>query len=67
MAAQQRKTPFVSVNLTGPARDELRQAVLDLTTPTGRRLTLSDVLIHALRVARQHEPELIEALKNSRP
>lgn len=53
---------FVSVNLTDTARDELRRAVLDLTTPAGRRLSMSDVLIHAVRVAMQHKPELIAAL-----
>lgn len=57
-----RKTEFVSVNLTPKARDELRRAVLDLTTPVGRRLSMSDVLIQAVRVAMKHQPELIAAL-----
>lgn len=57
-----RRTPFVSVNLTPDARDGLRQATLDLTTPVGRRLSMSDVLIAIIRVAMRHRDELISAL-----
>lgn len=58
-----RKTNFVSVNLTEPARDELRRAVLDLTSAVGRRISMSDVLIQAVRVALRHRQELIAALR----
>lgn len=58
-----RKTVFVSVNLTGPARDELRAATLDLTSPVGRRISMSDVLIQALRVANRHRDEFVNALR----
>lgn len=54
---------FVSVNLTAEARDELRQAVLDLTSAVGRRISMSDVLLHALQVAKGHDVELVAALK----
>lgn len=64
--ATTRRTPFVSVNLTPSARDELRHATLDLTTPTGRRLSMSDVLIEAIRVAMRHQEELISALVSAR-
>jgi hypothetical protein len=58
-----RKTIFVSVNLTEAARDELRQATLELTSPAGRRLSMSDTLIAALRVAANHQDELVDQLK----
>lgn len=53
---------FVSVHLTPEARDELRQATLDLTSPVGRRLSMSAVLVQATRVALRHREELINAL-----
>lgn len=49
--AAARKTPYVSVNLTEPARDALQLATLRLAADVGRRLTLSTTLIAALRVA----------------
>ncbi|MFL1381630.1 MULTISPECIES: hypothetical protein [unclassified Nocardiopsis] len=58
-----RKTPYISVNLTEPARDTLRQATLALTTDAQRRLSMSAVLIAALRVAQNHRPELLDELK----
>ena len=61
-----RRTLFVSVNLTPDARDELRRATLDLTTPVGRRLSMSDVLIGAIRVAMRHRDELISVLTPER-
>jgi hypothetical protein len=57
-----RKTVFVSVNLTEAARDELRQAVLDLTTPAGRRLSMSDVLTAALQVAADNPEQMLNKL-----
>jgi len=57
-----RKTLFVSVNLTSGAREALRQAVLDLSASAGRRLSMSDVVIHATRVAMQHREELVSSL-----
>ncbi len=63
----QRKTAFISVNLTQAARDELRRATLDLTTPAERRLSMSDVLLAALRVSAAHADELLGQLKTERP
>ena len=58
----ERKTRFVSVNLTEPARDSLRQTTLELTTPAGRRLSMSDVLTAALGVSMRHREEMLKAL-----
>jgi hypothetical protein len=58
-----RKTVFVSTSLTREARDELQQVTLDLTTPAGRRLSMSDTLLAALRVAANHQDELLDQLK----
>jgi hypothetical protein len=58
-----RKTPFVSVNITGPARDELRAATLALTTSAERRVSMSDVLIAAIRVALKHRDEVVSELR----
>lgn len=59
-----RKTPFVSVNLTEAARDELRHVTLELTTPAGRRVSMSDVLTAALRVAMEHRGEVLSKLRS---
>ena len=61
--SMKRKTPYISANLTEPARDTLRQATLALTTDAQRRLSMSAVLIAALRVAQNHRPELLDELK----
>jgi hypothetical protein len=55
---QQRRTPFVSVNLTPQARDALRIAALDLSALAGRRLSMSVVVVSAVRVALRHRDEL---------
>ena len=65
--APQRKTRFVSVNLTESARDGLRQTTLALTTPASRRLSMSDVLASALHVAMNHREEMLDALKRDTP
>lgn len=57
-----RRTAFVSVNLTSAARDDLRQATIDLTSAAGTRLSMSELLVVALRVARAHPEELVHAL-----
>ena len=56
----------MSVNLTPDARDELRRATLDLTTPVGRRLSMSDALAAVIRVAMRHREELITELTADR-
>ena len=62
-----RRTLFVSVNLTPDARDELRRATLELTTPVGRRLSMSDVLIGVIRVAMRHRDEVVPELASEQP
>jgi len=55
--SESRKTAFVSVHLTPAARDELRAAALALTSPVGRRVSMSDVVLAAVHIAREHERE----------
>lgn len=43
--------PYVSVNLTRPARNALQRLTLRRSADVGRRLTLSDVLLTAVAVA----------------
>lgn len=61
-----RKTPFAAVNLTLPARDALRAATLELTSDaskiTGKRLTHSDVVLHAVALAMRHREEFFASL-----
>ncbi|MER6605776.1 hypothetical protein ABT282_07625 [Streptomyces sp. NPDC000927] len=57
-----RKTPYVNMNLTEAARDELRGITLELTTPSNRRLSMSEVIIAALNVARRHREEVLNEL-----
>jgi len=61
-----RRTLFVSINLTPDARDELRRATLELITPVGRRLSMSDALIGIIRVAMRHRDELVAGLTSER-
>jgi len=56
-----RKTKFVSINLTTEARDELRRVTLEITTPVGRRVSMSDVLLAALRTT--DRDELVNVLR----
>lgn len=58
-----RKTPFVSVNLTEAARDELRRVTLELTTPAGRRVSMSDVLLAVLQVGLEHREDVVSKLR----
>lgn len=61
-----RRTLFVAVNLTSAARDELRRVTLEMTTPVGRRLSMSDALIGAIRVAMRHRNELIAEIMSEK-
>lgn len=58
---------YTAVSLTEPARDLLRATTLDLVTPLGRRLTMSEVLIAALQVAVRHRNELLAVLREETP
>lgn len=53
---------YTAVSLTPAARDALRDASLEFTSPTGRRITLSQALIAALSVALRHRQEFIDEL-----
>ena len=61
---QNRKTPYVSMNVTKPARDSLRRTTLDITTPVGSRISMSDVIVAALQVAMDNRDQFINALKD---
>ncbi|MFF2612298.1 hypothetical protein [Kitasatospora sp. NPDC058046] len=60
-----RKTPFVSAALTPAARDALRRATVDLTSPAGLRLSMSDVLLAVLAVAGAHQEETLVKLREA--
>lgn len=57
-----RKTEFRTVALSDAAREELRALVLEMTTPAKRRITMSDVVLAAVAVARDHPDEVIKHL-----
>ena len=55
--------PYVSVGLTSEARDLLRAVALELTSPAGRRLTMSEVLIALAELGERHRDELLDILR----
>lgn len=57
-----RRTPYVSVNLTVPARNAIQRAGLDYSAKVGRRLPMSEIVLAALTVASRHDDELTAAL-----
>jgi len=54
---------YISVGLTVAARDALRASTLATTTPAGRHLAMSEVLLAALAVAEAHPGEMLERLQ----
>ena len=54
---------YTAVSLTEQARDTLRALTLALTSPTGRRLTMSQVLLALAEVGERHRDELLEVLR----
>jgi len=58
---------YTAVSLKIEARDALRRAALDLTSPVGRRVTISEVLLAALAVAERHRDELLAELTAESP
>ena len=58
---------YISVGLTPAARDALRDLTTELVSPVGRRLTMSEVLIAAVELARLHRAELLETLRTETP
>ena len=60
MAARQ--TPYVSVNLTVPARNALQTATLQLSARANRRLPMSAIVLAAIAVADTHPEEFESAL-----
>ena len=62
LVATQRRTPYVSVNLTTRARNALQTATLQLSAQVDKRLPMSAVVLAALEVASQHPEEFLSAL-----
>ena len=60
--AAARQTPYVSVNLTVPARDALQSAALQQSARVNQRLSMSAILLAALTVAVNHPDELTAAI-----
>lgn len=56
---------YVSVGLTEQARDALRTTTLNLTTPAGRRVTLSEVLLALVTVGQRHPDEVLAVLRGT--
>lgn len=53
---------YVSVSLAPEARDALRDVALNFTTPAGRRLTASEVLLALVHVGERHRDEVLTVL-----
>lgn len=62
VAHMTRRTQFVSVHLTPDARTEIQRAVLAYTAPAGRRLSMSEVVKAAMKVATANPAALMAAL-----
>jgi hypothetical protein len=54
---------FTAISVTPEARDRLRETTLAFTSPAGRRLTLSEMLIAACTVAQRHSDEVTQELR----
>jgi len=65
--SQQRKTPVTALSLPVPVRDEINRVALDLSARIGRRISMAAVVRAAVKVARDHESALIEALNPEAP
>ncbi len=66
-AVATRKTEFVSVGLTEPAREALRQLTLEWTSDAGRRISMSDVVLARVPTGRDHKDEAIARLTAEGP
>lgn len=59
----QDRTNYATVHVTTDVHERIRQTSLNLTVPSGRRVTISDVVRHALEVAWNHPDEFIASLR----
>lgn len=53
-----RRTPYLSVNLTEPARNALQRASLNMSATVGKRLSMSAIAVAVVAVAERHADEL---------
>lgn len=51
MSEHEPKTKFYGVSVTAEARDALREVTTKLTSPAGRRISMSDALIALIQQA----------------
>lgn len=56
------KRPYASMNVTPAARDSLQRLSLRASADVGRRLTLSEVIMGAVRLAGQHQEEFLRLI-----
>lgn len=56
------RTRFVSVHLRAHTHVDIQSAAVAMTTPVGRRVTLSDLVSAAIAVAMRHRDELLAEL-----
>lgn len=57
---------FTSIHVSPDVRDKLRRAVIDVTTPAGRRVSSSDVLNVALDLIREEWDDVVGRLRGER-
>jgi len=58
-----RRTPYASMNVTVSSRELLQRVTLNHSAREGRRLSMSAVLVAALKVAEAHPDEFAAALR----
>lgn len=63
MAQQPRRTPYTSLNVPVSTRDELTALAIELSTRTGRRISMASAARAAVRVAQDHMEEVVDALE----
>ena len=61
-----RRTPFVTLHVTGPARGLVREATWRASVNAGRRRSVSELLVAAFRVAEAHPDELTASIDEHR-
>lgn len=53
---------YTAISITPEGRDRLRETTLAFTSPAGRRLTMSEVLIAACALAQRYPDEFTQRL-----
>jgi hypothetical protein len=58
---------YTAISITPEARDRLRETTVAFTSPAGRRLTLSEVIVASCALAQQHPDEFTQRLTGGGP